>query len=236
MNQLLKSVFGKTKVTICIVFFLIPHFFVGQNSLQRANNEQLNLKDPEPLQTISFGESIKFNKIDSSASWTISSVEFGISIDLKGSEINSYIFEKPGTYQISFSEANHSKDSCNHSSIPELFFVKVAPTKMVFDFSTLSFNKKLEAGVNLVNTEMTVDVLVKTFDNKQVVFENAQMISAGIGTTIVGKLSKTAIALQPGTNKLTYTLSGSATKDTYIMFDFFDINNQVQSYYFPTKL
>jgi hypothetical protein len=85
MNQLLKSVFGKTKVTICIVFFLIPHFFVGQNSLRSTDNKQLNLKDPEPLQTISFGESIKFNKIDSSASWTISSVEFGISIDLKGS-------------------------------------------------------------------------------------------------------------------------------------------------------
>ena len=62
------------------------------------------------------------------------------------------------------------------------------------------------------------------------------MVTAGIGTTIVGKLINNSYVLFPGSNKLTYKISGSATKDTYIMFDFFDINNQVQSYYYPTKL
>ena len=62
------------------------------------------------------------------------------------------------------------------------------------------------------------------------------MISAGIGTTITGELLADSITLKPGINKLVYRLRGNATKDTYIMFDFFDVNEQVQSYYYPTKL
>lgn len=236
MNQLFKSLIGKTNSTIALVLLLIPQFFVGQNDINSSRNEQLKSNNIEPLKTICFGESLQFNKINSSATWTISSTELDLQIDLKGSDINSYIFEKPGTYQISFSEANHSADSCNHSSIPEFFNVKVSPVKMEFDFSSLSYSDKIVAERNLENIEMSVNVNVKTFDNKEFVFENGQMVSAGIGTTIIGKLKNSKIVLQPGRNKLTYKISGSATKDTYIMFDFFDINNQVQSYYFQTKL
>ncbi len=235
MNQLFKTLIGKTKYTL-VIFLLIPQLFIGQNDYSSSRNQQLESKNQETFKTICFGESIKINKVDSSANWTIISTDLGLHIDLKGSEINSFVFEKPGNYFISFSESKHAEDSCNHSNVPESFLVKVSPVKMIFDFSTLTFTKNIEAGINLENTEMVLNVNVKSFDNKQVVFENGKMTSAGIGTTIVGNLTKNNLILHPGINKLTYKISGSATKDTYIMFDFFDINNQVQSYYFPTKL
>jgi hypothetical protein len=228
MNQLFKSLIGKAKYTFGFVFFLISHSFLGQNNITSSKTEFYKI--------ISFGESIKVNKVDTSSKWIIESNDLGLHIELTGSEINSYVFDTPGNYEITFSEANHAEDTCNHSSIPEQFNVFVSPTKMMFDFSTLAFNKKIEAGISLDNIEITLNVNLKTYNNDSVLFENGQMVSAGIGTTISGKLMDDKVKLKPGINKLTYKISGSATKDTYIMFDFFDINNQVQSYYFPTKL
>lgn len=235
MNKLFKSLIGKTKYTVVLVFFLVPHFFVAQNDFNSSRIELSNAKSTAPFKTICFGESIKFNKIDSAASWKISLNDLGLTVDLKGLEINSYVFDKPGNYEITFTDAKHAEESCDHSSIPEKFNVLVSPTKMEFDFSTLKFNKKIEAGIALENIEMTLIANVKIFNNEPVLFDG-QMVSAGIGTTITGKLIKESVLLKPGTNNLTYKISGSATKDTYIMFDFFDINNQVQPYYFPTKL
>jgi len=42
--------------------------------------------------------------------------------------------------------------------------------------------------------------------------------------------------LQNGINTLEFNLEGQATKNTYIMFDFVDINGNVQSYGFTNKI
>ena len=67
-------------------------------------------------------------------------------------------------------------------------------------------------------------------------FSNARLSVAGIGAAIVGSSSNDKITLTSGRHKIVYQLNGSASKETYIMFDFFDINSQTQSYYYPIKL
>ena len=42
--------------------------------------------------------------------------------------------------------------------------------------------------------------------------------------------------LKNGTHLLTYHLSGTAHQEAYLMFDFTDINNQIQSFSYTTKI
>lgn len=223
-NYLLQSLLKKTILAILLLFCATTF-------------AQTNVNLPKEIKTISFGEKLKLSNLDQNIVATIFNLTTNIKISLRGNEINNFIFETPGVFEVAFKDEHiPNAEECVHNSLPEIMLLKVSPYKMHFDFSTITFNKKITAGAELENIEMSLNVDVKTYDNNQFVFEKGQMVAAGIGTTIVGKLINNPYVLSPGSNKLTYKISGSATKDTYIMFDFFDVNDQVQSYYYPTKL
>jgi len=231
-------IFIKTMLFLFFVFvFLISLTVQGQQSSKVSLNEELYASYENPYKIISFGEKINFGKIENSIVWTVSSNDSNKKSSLIGNEINNYIFESPGTYKITFNENKAIKDGeCNHTVFPEVMLIKVSPYKMDFDFSTIQFSTKLEAGAPIENCLLTVDVHLKSFSNEKVAFQNGKFVSAGIDTTIEGQLLNNAFTLNPGINKLVYQLKGVAKSGNFIMLDFFDINGQVQSYYYPTKL
>lgn len=209
----------------------------GQNIINASAKLESNSVSQKPYKTISFGDKIKLGKIEHSIVWTVLLVDSNIQTVLNGEDINNYIFEIPGTYQITFHENKKpAENECSHASFPESFIIKVSPIKMVFDFSTITFNKILEGGVNIENTELSINVNLKTYTNEPVVFSKAKIVAAGVETTISGQLVNDGLTLKVGNNKLVYKLTGSATKNSYIMLDFFDLNDQIQSYSYPTKL
>ena len=223
------------------LFFLIIFFITlpiqGQELSKVSLNEESNASYEKPYKVISFGEKINFDKIENSVVWTISSIDSNNKYSLKGNEINNYIFETPGTYKITFHENKVTEDGeCNHAIFPELIIIKVSAFKMEFDFSTIRFNKKLEPEVSIENCELSINVYLKSFTNDTVIFSNGKIVSAGIDTTIEGQLLNNTVTLFPGINKLVYQIKGTAKAGNLIMLDFFDVNNQVQSYYYPTKL
>ncbi len=220
-----------------VIVFLITPTIHGQELSKNSLNEEFSAVYENPYKVISFGEKINFGKIENSIVWTISSNDSNIKFSLNGNEINNYIFETPGTYKITFHENKAIiEGECNHAVFPDLMIIKVSPYKMNFDFSTIQFSKKIEAGAPTENCQLTVAVYLKSYTNDTVVFPNGKFVSAGIDTTIEGQLLNTAFTLLPGVNKLVYQLKGTAKAGNFIMLDFFDINGQVQSYYFPTKL
>jgi hypothetical protein len=236
MNQSLKALQKKMRHSFFVFLLFITPFIQGQVLTNVSfHKEDISINE-KPYKTISFGGKINLGKIEHPVVWTVLSVDSNNQVVLNGQEINNYVFETPGTYKITSHEnKSTSENECNHASFPESFIIKVSPTQMVFDFSTLIFNKALEGGVNVDNTTLSLNVNLKTFTNEPVPFSEGKIQSAGIGTTIKGQLLN-AVILKPGNNKVSYKLSGAASKDTYIMFDFFDINEQVQTYYYPTKL
>ena len=236
MNQSLKALQKKMRHSFFVFLLFITPFIQGQVLTNVSfHKEDISINE-KPYKTISFGGKINLGKIEHPVVWTVLSVDSNNQVVLNGQEINNYVFETPGTYKITSRENKSiSENECNHASFPESFIIKVSPTQMVFDFSTLIFNKALEGGVNVDNTTLSLNVNLKTFTNEPVVFSEGIIQSAGIGTTIKGQLLN-AVILKPGNNKVNYKLSGAASKDTYIMFDFFDVNEQVQTYYYPTKL
>lgn len=227
--------------TMRFLFFLfvlsITITIQGQELSKVSPKGEHNAIHEKPFKVISFGEKINFGKIENSIVWTISSNDSNKKSSLNGNEINNYIFETPGTYKITFHENKAIiEGECNHAVFPDLMIIKVSPYKMNFDFSTIQFSKKIEAGAPIENCQLTIDIFFKSFTNEKVVFPNGKFVSAGIDTTIEGQLLNTAFTLLPGVNKLVYQLKGTAKAGNFIMLDFFDINGQVQSYYFPTKL
>lgn len=219
-------------------FFLFSTILVQSQELS-VNSSRLELDNlkQEPYKIISYGETINFGKIENSIEWNVSNVDSNIKISLKGSEINNYKFETPGTYQITFLESKlNPEEDCNHVVFPELMNIEVSPFKMEFDFSTVQFSKKIEGGVGTENCQLMINVNLKSFSNEKVMFQNGKFVSAGIDTTIEGRLLNSELTLNPGMNKLVYQLKGSAKSGNFIMLDFFDVNGQVQSYYYPTKL
>lgn len=237
MNQNFKTVLISMRHFFFVLILLTTSIVQGQELSTLSSENESRTLNQNPYKTISFGGKINLGKMQHPIAWTVSSFDSNNEVLLNGEEINNYVFETPGTYKITSRENKSiSENECNHASFPESFIIKVSPTQMVFDFSTLIFNKALEGGVNVDNTTLSLNVNLKTFTNEPVPFSEGKMISAGIGTTITGELLADSITLKPGINKLVYRLRGNATKDTYIMLDFFDINNQVQTYYFQTKL
>lgn len=220
------------------ILFLIVTCFEGiaQTNFS-ANTGVFNSSDNTVYKIIPFGEKINLGEIENTSSWTITNAPESILVSLSGSQINDYVFEKPGIYEISFFENKlYNQGECNHPPFQEKMIVKVSPFKMTFDFSTIKFSESIVGGKELQNAEVSVEVDFESYNYEKATFSNARVSVAGLGATIVGSSSNDKISLTSGRHKIVYQLNGSASKETYIMFDFFDINSQTQSYYYPIKL
>jgi hypothetical protein len=193
--------------------------------------------DEQFYKVISFGEKLDFGNFEDTAVWTIANEKENVIKHLKGNEINGFVFVKPGIYEIKFIEnKKHIENGCNHPSFNEKTIIKVCPLKMKFDFSTIKFSEIIVGEKELDNVEASVDFYFESYNNEDLTFKNPKLIVVGIGANIIGNASYEEITLTPGKNKITYILNGKATKESYIMFDFYDINNKIQSYYYPNKL
>ena len=228
----------KASIRYFLYFLSIIVCFEGiaQTNFSKSNLV-LNLSDNKVFKVIPFGEKIDFGKIENTSRWTITNTQESAVVSLSGNQINDYIFEKPGIYEIRFFENEVLKEGeCNHPPFPEKMIVKVSSHKMTFDFSTIKFSKNIVGEIELQNTEVAVDVDFESYKNGTAIFSNARVFVAGVGAHIIGNSSNNKITLTSGRHKIVYQLKGIASKETYIMFDFFDINGQAQSYYYLNKL
>lgn len=228
----------KGRIKYFLYIFLILMCFEG---IAQANfsvdNAVFNSIAIPVYKEISFGEKIDFGEIENTSSWTINSTQENMGISLTGSQINDYIFKKPGIYEISFFENKvHNKGECNHPPFQEKMIVKVSPYQMKFDFSTIKFSESIVGGKELLNAEVSVEVDFESYNYQKATFSNPRLSVVGLGAAIVGSATNNKIILTSGRHKIVYQLNGIASKETYIMFDFFDIKNQIQCYYYPTKI
>lgn len=212
-------------------FSLIVSFIV---LFSHASFAQTAFGKKPVFKTISFGETIDFGELDNSVRWTVSG-KMG-SRSFTGSEINKFVFETPGTYEIRFSESKKHSDGCNHPAFDENMTVEVSPVKMIFDFSKIVFSDEITSGRSLEGISVTVPVAIKLSKEAPKSMQLPEMTGAGIGVNIVAKPVNTVISLSEGTTKIVYRLSGIASSPEYIMLDFKDVNNQTQTYYLPQRL
>lgn len=174
---------------------------------------------------------------DRTVKWHIKELASGAVLKNGIGPIRKLLFEVPGTYQIAIEEElSYDPLTCNHPRYPEEITIEVSPFHMEFDFSTVRLSGEIVGGHPVDGQTLSVDVVFSAYGEKNVEYQVQPFKSAGIGTTIIGIPTQERVTLKPGVNTLTYRLSGQAHRDTYIMFDFLDINNQVQVYNVPQKI
>lgn len=218
------------KQLVCSLFLIL---FIHQS---QAQNE-INGENKQFHAVISFGEKIELGHFDTNVSWKITNSQNNINVSLQGNEINNYVFQQPGDYEINFSEnRKHNPDECNHPAMPEKVLVKVQPVKLVFDFSKIQFSEKLQKGRNYSDLIVTVPAKVISKDNSITKLPAPGLTVNGVGVVLTAKPVNTEIVLDNKIQLLKYKISGRADKETYLMFDFYDFNNQVQTYNLSEKI
>lgn len=183
---------------------------------------------------ISFGESLSKipMHISDDCDWKIIEKTAGKTLQSgRGESLKEHVFDTPGNYLIELIlNENHKHNSCSHGAGQVNIALTVSPTKMVYDFSKVTFSAPIKKGVNTQNITMTLPISVSIFDKQPIRYALHKVTTAGIETEIIATPVAKDIILSEGTQVLTYRLSGIAHKEAYIMFDFVDCNNQIQSY------
>lgn len=176
---------------------------------------------------ISYDESLQISNVQESTAFTISGDD-GITI-LKGKEINSYKFKKPGTYSIKVDQKEAHTTGCDHHGLPSEITVNVSRIKMEFDGSKIKFSSPIRKNAETSGIILSIPISIHTYDNKPVSMDFTPVSSAGIGSSITATLSDKFRQLSAGKHWLTYNLNGVVNQNSYLMFDFIDANGKVQS-------
>lgn len=214
---------------VCFFFFTL--FATNISTAQKKESFEIH----QFYKIISFDEKIDFGFIDASIKWIIENNQDHTSTEVSGNDINDYIFQNPGEYEINFQEIERHDEACHHPMFPEKFLIKVASEKLSFDFSKISFSKQLQKGSN-IDVIITVPAKVLTKDNRDIKLPVPKVLVSGIGISLNVLPMKNEIILDNNIQLLKYKLSGNIDKETYLMFDFYDFNNQVQTYNLPQKI
>ncbi|MBK1442725.1 hypothetical protein JHJ32_22185 [Parapedobacter sp. ISTM3] len=208
---------------LCFVFCLIFPF------ISQAENGDEHMV---------LGMGIPFNyPFDRTVKWHIKELASGAVLKHGMGPIRKLLFEVPGTYQITIEEElNYDPLTCNHPQYPEEMTIEVSPFHMEFDFSTVRLSDEIVGGHPVDGQTLSIDVTFTAYGQDSLACEIQPFTSSGVGTTIVGVPVHREVTLYPGVNTITYRLSGQARSNSYLMFDFVDINNQVQVYGLPQKI
>lgn len=216
---------------LSIFILLLLVISVKSNNLNLPFNSELveNRK-------IAFNESFSYH-LDDNTSWKIvDSENFSILNSGIGSIVN-VVFSTPGNFEIEISEViDASNAECQHGNFPSKIMLEVTSTKMVFDFSTIKFSNELVGGQSQSGNEISIDVYFESYNKQNILFDGGNITSAGVGVNIDGTYKSEGTPLKQGVNHVVYSLKGQAKSNTYIMFDFYDINNQIISYTYPTLI
>ncbi len=204
------------------------------------SNENLSNDDKINYMLISFGEKLNSNIISISDieefSWEITNND-SYKINGIGKQILDVKFEQPGEYDIvlSHTEKTNTK-ACNHGSESILYRLKVLDSKYEFLFDEITLSKSIMGDVESKGLILTVPVIYSCYYDKPGDRQGLKMISSGVNTTIIGEVINKDTPLQVGKNLISFNLSGKATANTYIMFDFYNQDNLIQTYYLPNVI
>ncbi|MBP4138554.1 hypothetical protein [Flavobacterium geliluteum] len=190
-------------------------------------------EDKQFYKVISFGEKIDFGTVDTSVMWTITNTKNNSHATLIGNQINDYVFEEPGEYDINFQENKKHDEECNHPMFAERSRIKVTAVKLSYDFSKIAFSQKIEKGRNYSDLIITVPAKIITKNNSIATLPTPGLSIAGLGVSFTAVPLEKEIILNNKTQLLKYKVSGMVNSEAYLMFDFFDFNNQVQTYNLP---
>ena len=212
-----------------LTFVFLSFFLLNSMQLFSQNTNQEN----NFYKTISFGKTIFFGKIEDSAKWKVFDPVSKNEKHLSGNEINNFKFENVGIYEVTFFETKKfGPQECVHPKFQDKMFINVTPVEMVFDFSKITFSDKIQKGQICDGIIISVPVNCKLKCN-EVSFKIPDVLITGIDVNLIAKPINEVITIKNGIQFITYKLIGIVKSETYLTFDFVDINDVIQAFYQP---
>jgi hypothetical protein len=100
----------------------------------------------------------------------------------------------------------------------------------------MKLSSEIIGGKEMENETLAIPVIVNTYSGEVLKTQELKVATAGVNTTLEGKSMGENLTLNQGENLVTYKLKGSTSRNTYIMFDFYDMNGRVHSFGYATQI
>jgi hypothetical protein len=229
-----KSLFVLLLITSYSSFiYSSPFFTIHTSSSPEEINQEITLFFGEKLTSEKFAIG-KLNEY----SWTIQNDS--LKIEGHGDEIYNYTFETPGNYLVTLSPNvtiphNHNEE-CNHISSVKILKINILPYRIEFQFDKTNFSKDLKADIDVSGTTLTIPSTIFLYGIQNINLNQLTIVASGINTNIIGEIVDKEKIYLSGKNKLTFSLSGKASANTYIMFDIYNAEKLISTYYYPNKI
>lgn len=169
--------------------------------------------------SISFGDTIEAGIIsehDITTTWSVLP-QTGVSrTSGSGKTTGDLVFSEPGEYEITVKIPAHG----NQLAKTETIKVHVSAIRMEFDTEKVSFSRKLAVG-DVSGTEMTIPVLVKTYQESEQNYSAREVKTTGVAQ-ISSHLKHEKKVLKAGWNILSFELAGTINQRGNIQFRVYD--------------
>jgi hypothetical protein len=224
-------------------FTLLLLFSNFSNSMQFDENFiSLPIDEQNDTVILFFGEKLNTEKLSAgdinNYNWSLKNETY--SITGNGEELFNSTLETPGIYTLDLTPSvnlTHTHDEeCSHNTIAKKININVLPYRIEFQFSKSKFSNQIKGEVETEGTIFTIPVTIFFNGINSINFDNLKLKSSGINTTIVGEIVDSEKNYSSGKNNLIFKLKGKATSETYIMFDIFNGEKLISTYYYPNKI
>jgi hypothetical protein len=225
-----KTTFKKNLLVITILTLIFMNFLNAQNSY--LNDHTSGLPESKTIiKIIPFGDKLFLEEVDKSAVWTLVNLKDNTTNRFIGNQVNSHVFENPGRFELNYSHSTAKNDhECSHSQFPQKMIIDVSSVRMDFDFENINFSRKINVGSSCDDIVVSIPVKTTLAKGDAVKFIVPMLTVTGVGVNLVGHPIQEEKMITNGVQVLSYKLSGTVNKEAYLMFDFVDYNNQIQTY------
>lgn len=225
--------------------FLIITLFIFSLTLANSKSLDVNSNDfsaENDTIIMFFGENLTPEKLSvgniNDFSWTLTTNNTVLTGS--GDELYNTPLQTPGFYTLDLKPTinqDHShNDECNHTLTPRKIEINTLPYKIDFQFSKSKFSKPIKADVETEGTTFNIPISISLYELNSINLDKIKLVSSGVNTTIIGELIDLEKNYTSGKNNLTFNLKGKATADTYIMFDVYNAEKLISTYYYPNKI
>lgn len=202
--------------TYLTLFLIYPFFSNCQDTIRISFDSKLNFDAKELNYLFHFQDN-------------------GKDLNIKGQDINNYVFKTPGLYRITTQKINQKAKyfskldnknitaDCSEIAFSEFFFVYVDSLRIVYQPESIETTKSICVNKPCDDISMYINVSIQNYNKTAILMPQLPIQSSGIGTEIIANLDSEYIKLLPGNHRIKYNLKGLAIFASHIQFNFDNI-------------
>lgn len=154
---------------------------------------------------------------------------------LKGDELNEYVFNEPGVYQVNiFLEHKKHSGACEHPNHQTIVYLTVNPIRYEWLWNENYWYNLLNTTKEFSNTSIQMPVKIFTYKGKKQKADGVfKVYVAGVDCNLTGTatlVSNKTVVANNSTQNISFLLNGTVGKGIYAQIDFTNPFEQTTSF------